>query len=288
MGFDSIRNNPKQLSRPMSRQAFRPGQWNGVRIGSGSTTYIQNNFYGTSTSYRGWGEAWTTYDSCPPPCNNDSNKMSILGWIGLGTGLLGGILGLFGVGKKSETSSENGGVETQLQTQSQSRAATTQERSSESTDATTSQSTSQQATSTATEAVTQSRTSTAQAQQVQEPTVDNYNWDDEFETYAIDEEVGGKSPTEEISGEVKVTEKDENGKAPKKFTLTDGNNTYTFEKIEGKDGKVSYKCTGCTGDKNKTYTQGNVYECRLVNGKPVLVQPKEAEGWGMGLDKANS
>ena len=46
-------NNPQRLDRPMSRQAFRPGQWNGVRVGGGNT-YIQNNFYGMQTSYRGW------------------------------------------------------------------------------------------------------------------------------------------------------------------------------------------------------------------------------------------
>lgn len=278
MGFDGIRNNPKQLSRPMSRQAFRPGQWNGARIGSRSTTYIQNNFYGPSSTYRGWGDAWASYDTMPSPPRNDSNKMSVLGWIGLGTGLLGGILSLFG-GKKDAAPAEQGAPENTAQ----SRAVTeqpVQPQQSETVQPVQTQPVNNEST-VKTTPVSQ------EAPEEEIPTVDNFNWNSGFETYAMDEAVNGKSPTEEISGKINVTEKDQDGKAPKKFTLNDGGNTYTFEKIESADGKVSYKCTGCTGGKEKTYTQGNIYNCNMVGGKPVLIQPKNADGWGKGLDRSN-
>ena len=100
----------------------------------------------------------------------------------------------------------------------------------------------------------------------------------------------GKSPTEPIQGKVGNIVKDENSKLPKSFTVTEGGHTYKFEKtISSKDGNPQYKCTGRTGsDGNKTYATGNLYECRLVNGKPQLIQTSNMEGWGSGLDRFNS
>ena len=288
---DRIGNQPRQIDRPMSRQAFRPGQWDGVKLGSSHKTYIQNNFYGPQTNYRGWGDAWAGYEY-KEPCYEQEQKPNWLSWVGIGTGVLGGILNAFGVGQKQETPevSERGAVpETATPPLVPETTQTTrQETTAPVTPKTPERAPKKEETATpptTTPVTTQEPETEPEAEQ--DPTVDNFNWESGFSTYAMDEAVNGKSPTEEISGKISVKEKGEAGKAPKKFTLTDGNNTYSFEKIENANGSVSYKCTGCTGGKTKTYTQGNVYECRLVNGKPVLIQPKDEEGWGKGLDRSN-
>lgn len=261
-----ITNQPRQIQKPMCRQAFRPGQWDTMKIGARSNTYIQNNFYGAQTSYRGWGDAWASYDYGQPSQN--SSKPGVLGWIGLGLGALGGILGGILGNKKSTEEPEQGALESKTEPKVQPEKVQPKK-------------------------VEQEKVEPEEVEpedDKKDPTVDNYDWNTNFSTYAMDEEdANGKSPTEDISGSIKVTEKGEDGKAPQKFTLSDsrGGNTYTFEKIKTADGSVKYKCTGATGNKNTTYTKGNVYDCELKNGKPVLIQKQGTEGWGMGLDRAN-
>lgn len=282
--FDRVGNTPREIQRPMSRQSFRPGQWNGVQLGSRNTTYIQNNFYGPQTNYRGWGDAWAGYEYREPCCQPEQ-KMGWMDWVGFGTTVVGSLLNLFGVGKKPDAKAETelGGPapQTTRQPSVQSR---------QNPDNATAVDPADKKDDTAVEPEDKKEDTAVEPEEKKddpEPTVDNFNWNSGFSTYAMDEAVNGKSPTEEISGKIKVQDKGEEGKAPKKFTLTDGNNTYSFEKIENANGSISYKCTGCTGGKTKTYTQGNVYECRLVNGKPVLIQPKDEDGWGKGLDRSN-
>lgn len=103
MGFSTI---SRANYKPLGRQPFRPGQWQGYKGASNHTTYIQNNFFGSS-----YGSGFNynygynyNYGTC---CNHDDGGMSkgmkwLLG-IGLGTTLLGGILKMFGVGGGAAT-----------------------------------------------------------------------------------------------------------------------------------------------------------------------------------------
>lgn len=99
---------PRASYRPLGRQPFRPGQWQGFRGVSKNTTYIQNNFFGGSynsgmnyNSCFSYGN-YNNYGNYGCNCGGGSNKF--LNWmlgIGVGTTLLGGILNLFGIGTKN-------------------------------------------------------------------------------------------------------------------------------------------------------------------------------------------
>lgn len=92
---------PRASYKPLGRQPFRPGQWQGYKAGSSHTTYIQNNFFGNSySSGMNYGYNYGNYS------NNDAGLSKGMKWllgIGVGTTLLGGILKLFGVGSDKET-----------------------------------------------------------------------------------------------------------------------------------------------------------------------------------------
>ena len=107
----SVHFTPRASYKPLGRQPFRPGQWQGARIGGNHTTYIQNNFFGSySTGMSGFN--YGNYN-----CNHDDGGMSKgMKWLlGLGAGatLLGGILKLFGVGGKEPATVEHEPVSTQ-------------------------------------------------------------------------------------------------------------------------------------------------------------------------------
>lgn len=92
---------PRASYSPIGRQPFRPGQWQGFKGVSRHTTYIQNNFFGSGYN-SGMNFNYGNYNTC---CHNDNggNKwLNILLGIGAGTTLLGGILDLFGIGKKDK------------------------------------------------------------------------------------------------------------------------------------------------------------------------------------------
>lgn len=96
MGFGIT---PRASYKPLGRQPFRPGQWQGYKAASKHTTYIQNNFFGSSYST---GMNYGNYT-----CNHDDGGLSkgakwLLG-LGVGTTLLGGILKMFGVGSNNKT-----------------------------------------------------------------------------------------------------------------------------------------------------------------------------------------
>ncbi len=92
---------PRASYKPLGRQPFRPGQWQGYKAGSSHTTYIQNNFFGNSySSGMNYGYNYGNYS------NNDAGLSKGMKWllgIGVGTTLLGGILKLFGVGADKDT-----------------------------------------------------------------------------------------------------------------------------------------------------------------------------------------
>lgn len=97
MGFTIT---PRASYKPLGRQPFRPGQWQGYKAASSHTTYIQNNFFGNSyNSGMNYGYNYGNY------CNHDDGGLSkgakwLLG-LGVGTTLLGGILKMFGVGSNN-------------------------------------------------------------------------------------------------------------------------------------------------------------------------------------------
>lgn len=115
------------------------------------------------------------------------------------------------------------------------------------------------------------------------------NWADlnnnNFEV--IDEpDENGNIPTRPIHGKVTVDGEAKNGENPAKFTITDSDNggVYTFELDTTAEGKVVYRCTSGPGG---AYSKGNDYELRTINGKSMLVQMKNSEGYGVGIANAN-
>lgn len=273
----------RPLSKPpsrVSRQPIRPGQYRKLsalrRYSSNSGPRITNNF-------------WDAFEPCSCNCNCDSGSggMNWLGWLGLGTGLLGSILSLFG--KKTE----GGGTEAAAQT--------TQ----------TPGQTEQPAPNNNTPVDGGSNTSTpAQEGEETETTVDTYDWSQLSEITCTDE----SKRTRNITGSLNILEEDKTGqseeteetdkkkeqakKAPKKFSITtNAGYVYVFEKVsttsddgENSDCTVKYKCIysihkGKDGNyKKETYTSGHEYNCTLdENGKPKLKQIKEMQGYSFAL-----
>ncbi len=287
MTYNRITNQPRQISRPMSRQAFRPGQWNGFSSGGVHKTYIQNNFYGAQTSYRGWGDAWASPQMPPPP--ESSNKMSWLGWLGLGTGVLGGLLNLFGVGnKKTEqgapinTTSTN----TNNSNNNQSLLDKIEELTDKVNDLT--QQNQDLAAKINTSKPVAASVTTSKPEEPEEPeeaTPDTYDWNVAFNTDCRDVDANGNDKTKPIKGTVNVTKKDsEANKAPKEFTITTASgNIYTFQKMDGTDSEdLKYKCISCTTRSGATteFSKGNVYRCEMDGSRPVLRQHDGDAGSG--------
>lgn len=266
-----------RLSRPMSRQAFRPGQWNGVRLGNNNNTYIQNNFYGPQTTYRGWGDAWASYTYGPSDCGNA--KPSWLEWTGFGTALLGGLLNLFGAGKKKETPvvpEEKGTTQPPDNSNYLDQIKDLQDQVSDL----------QKQLADKDKVKEQEPPAAAKKEEPpKETTPDTFNWNVAFNTDCRDVDANGNDKTQPIKGTVKVTQKDsEENKAPKEFTITTASgNIYTFKKIEGSEGEdLKYVCTKCTTRSGaaQAFTKGNIYRCEMDGNRPVLRQHDGDAGSG--------
>lgn len=91
----------------IGRQPFRPGQWSRYQ-GHSHKTYVQNNFYG---SVFGGGYGMNSGYGCGYNnncCDGGNNKfMNWMLGLGLGTSVLGGILGMFGIGGGAGKTKEN-------------------------------------------------------------------------------------------------------------------------------------------------------------------------------------
>lgn len=289
MSFDGIRNQPRQIQRPMCRQAFRPGQWDGVKVGARHITNIQNNFYGADVSYRGWGDAWAGYDY-GQAVPQDSGKMGVLGWIGLGLGALGGILGgIFGGKKETAAPEEKGAPEAdaalkaqlaqQQQTLDDLQAQIDALKNGKKPDDV-------EGGDPPTEEVEGGDPPAEAPKEDATNPIDEFDWGaDGFTTDCRDVDANGKDKTPPIMGRVKVTEAGGDKKAPKTFTITTASgNTYTFTKVESQTGdKIQYKCTQETtrnGAKTE-FTKGNVYTCEMNGEKPVLRQHEGDAGSGL-------
>lgn len=107
----SVHFTPRASYKPLGRQPFRPGQWQGARIGGKHTTYIQNNFFGS------YSTGMNSFNYGNYTCHHDDGDLSkgakwILG-LGIGGTILGGILKLFGAGGKEPTKVEHEPISTQ-------------------------------------------------------------------------------------------------------------------------------------------------------------------------------
>lgn len=259
----------------VSRQPFRPGQWQGFRGVSKNTTYIQNNFYGSSIfgANRNFGYIQNGCNG-NHHCDGGGDVPKWMKWmVGIGTGasILGSILKLF-----SKDKSESGG-ET-------------------STDTTNTNTPNTPATNTSA-ANTPNNTSTASEPAVTsttQPAVDseNGNGNNNNGDYSnlnnlnsmVCRDNSGK--TQNISGQFTIKEAGENGGAPKSITITDSSSgtphEYTYE-LTGttSDGKPIYTCKSMNGQaaSENAYT----LEMNGKDGKPELVQYEGQANHGSGL-----
>lgn len=121
----------------ISRQPFRPGQWQGFRGVSKNTTYIQNNFYGSSIfgANRNFGYAQPT---CDGSCQDGNDMPKWMKWmVGIGTGasLLGGILKLFSK-DKTDKANDTQNVDKKTETDSKTSSETKDSANTDNTDST--------------------------------------------------------------------------------------------------------------------------------------------------------
>ncbi len=261
-------NNPQRLDKPMCRQAFRPGQWNGVRVGGGNT-YIQNNFYGMQPSYRGWDKnAWAAYEY-PMPAPQQDSGLSTMGKIGLGVALVGKLMDVFGLGTKDKTPEEVPEEQGSLEQQSGIEG---------NTDPNTPSTISDEPAGINTRSTP--LPDTLPTREVQS----GFDWNSDFTITAHDED----NPTEPIKGKVTVDGEVKEGENPESFTVTDTGGTYKFVATgeTRSDGKPIYECV--EGPGGTKYTKGNQYALTSDGGTPQLIQYKDMAGWGTGVGKVKS
>lgn len=261
---------PRAAYKPLGRQPFRPGQWQGYKAGSKHTTYIQNNFFGSGYTS---GYNYGNYGSY---CNHDNGGLSkgmkwLLG-IGIGTTLLGGILKLFGIGGKEEA----GAVQTPPPT-------------GNSTDYNVNNDEivgGNKPPKTATEpeetGASEKPTTTEQPTQSSEIKTNPYDWSKLDNMVCRD--ASGK--TQNISGNINITQKGAEGEAPKEFTITDNSSgtphTYTYQ-LAGttSDGKPIYNCVSMNGQAINGSAQYTLET--KADGTPELVQYQNQANFGQGL-----
>lgn len=248
----------RPLNRPLNRQPLRPGQWQGARIGTKHTTYIQNNFFGSSYGTgMNYGYNYGNY------CNHDDGGMSkgmkwMLG-LGIGTTLLGGILKMFGVGGKEEA----GAVESEPSTPPPPTSPSEQEPPK-----------------------LEEQKPSSQPEVKPQGNDDGkedaaFNWNDLSNMICRD--ASGK--TQNISGSFNITQAGAEGEPPQEFTITDTSSgtphTYTYE-LTGKssDGKPVYTCKSMNGQAANT---ANQYTLEMNDGKPELVQYSNQDNFSKGL-----
>lgn len=256
----------------VSRQPFRPGQWQGFKGVSRNTTYIQNNFYGSSIfgANRNYGYADTCCNQYQTDGNSDMPKwMKWMTGIGMGTQLLGGILGLF---SKKEPKEAGGAAEPTTTGTPTGGAATTP------------------APPTTTTPAPVSEPTPAPVSPTTQAPVDDGGGKDDYSGLSslnsmVCRDASGK--TQNISGSFAIKEAGANGEPPKSITITDNSSgtahQYTYE-LTGKssDGKPIYTCKSMNGQASST---ANAYtlEMKGSSGKPELVQYKEQANHGAGL-----
>lgn len=258
---------PRSNLGGIARQPFRPGQWQGFKGVSRNTTYIQNNFYGSSVFGANRNYGYYTPQPSYHQCDGGGDMPKWMKWmvgLGMGSSLLGGILKLF---QKDE---QGGDTPTIASTQpTMPTAATGATSPTEATGA----------------------TAATGATQATEPTTPGGDGGDKSDYSGLNSlnnmicrDNSGK--TANIAGDFRITEEGADGEPPKSFTITDSSSgqahEYTYE-LTGMsdDGKPIYTCksmNGQTASKN-AYT----LEMKGKDGKPELVQYDNQQNYGTGL-----
>ncbi|MBO8430455.1 hypothetical protein IAC76_03635 [Spirochaetes bacterium] len=258
---------PRSNLGGIARQPFRPGQWQGFKGVSRNTTYIQNNFYGSSVFGANRNYGYYTPQPSYHQCDGGGDMPKWMKWmvgLGMGSSLLGGILKLF---QKDEQGGDTPTI-----------ASTQPTMPTEATTPTTA--------TTATTATTPTEATTATT-----PTTPGGDGGDKSDYSGLNSlnnmicrDNSGK--TANIAGDFKITEEGADGEPPKSFTITDSSSgtahEYTYE-LTGMsdDGKPIYTCksmNGQTASKN-AYT----LEMKGKDGKPELVQYDNQQNYGTGL-----
>lgn len=260
---------PRASYKPLGRQPFRPGQWQGYKAASKHTTYIQNNFfasgYNSGYNYGNYGY-YDNYDS------GLSKGMKWLLGIGIGTSLLGGILKLFGVGAKEEA----GGVETEPRAKvddTKNDDAVSQNKENDGTEKTD---------KTDEQGGAKTPTSAEKPETPTEPETNPYDWSSFNNMICRDS--SGK--TQNISGNLNITQQGAAGEPPKEFTITDNSSgtphTYTYQLAgTSSDGKPIYNCVSMNGQPINGSAQYTLET--KADGTPELVQYEKQSNYGQGL-----
>ena len=258
---------PRSNLGGIARQPFRPGQWQGFKGVSRNTTYIQNNFYGSSVFGANRNYGYYTPQPSYHQCDGGGDMPKWMKWmvgLGMGSSLLGGILKLF---QKDEQGGDTPTI-----------ASTQPTMPTEATTPTTA--------TTATTATTPTEATTATT-----PTTPGGDGGDKSDYSGLNSlnnmicrDNSGK--TANIAGDFKITEEGADGEPPKSFTITDSSSgqahEYTYE-LTGMsdDGKPIYTCKSMNGQtaSENAYT----LEMKGKDGKPELVQYDNQQNYGTGL-----
>ncbi|MEE3349767.1 MAG: hypothetical protein VZR09_06985 [Candidatus Gastranaerophilaceae bacterium] len=281
--FISNNPTPSRLYKGPSAQ-MHTGEYRPYGMGKKGNVYIQNNYYGPQHP-RGWAHnAWANMDHC---CEDSGSKFGeVLGWVGVGMSAVGGILDLFGIGKKGSVEGDPGksakekakeeptktGNEDKAQGKGESTKTGNEDKAQGK----------GESTKTASDNKAQGKeesAKTANDNKAQTPVADEEGqeedpgkaptWNDQK---ALIYDTSGR--TKKIEGKLKVTkEAKANSKFPEEFqTTTDSGYTYKYENTGRTDANNQpiYKCVSETvNGKTRNITSGNEYACQLdSNGNP--------------------
>lgn len=257
---------PRSNLGGIARQPFRPGQWQGFKGVSRNTTYIQNNFYGSSVfgANRNYGY-YTPQPSYHDCGNNDMPKwMKWMVGIGVGSSLLGGILKLF------QKDKPEGGGEVQEPVQTSTPApveAPTQAPAQEVTES------------------PETPTGTPTPAEGGDGVKADYAGLNSLNSMVCRDDSG---KTTNIEGNFNITEAGADGEPPKSFTITDSSSgtaheyTYEFTGQYDDNGKPIYTCKSMNGQAASTENQYTL-EMKGKDGKPELVQYDGQDNYTKGL-----
>ncbi len=270
-----ISNNPTRLYKGTQAQ-MHTGEYRPYGMGKKGNVYIQNNYYGPQHP-RGWAHnAWANMDHC---CEDSgSNFGEVLGWVGVGMSAVGGLLDLFGVGKKGSVEGDPGKSAKEKKEQ----APTGAQNASAADDATKASNDNKEQTRVA------DQEEQAEADAKENDPGNAQSWDDhDVRVY----DTSGK--TKDINGKLKVTkEAKADSKFPEEFqTTTAAGYTYKYENTGRTDnkGQPIYKCVSEeVNGKTRSISSGNEYACQLdSSGNPKFEfeqnQQIGSDGFGKGV-----
>lgn len=265
----------------IGRQPFRPGQWQGFRGVSQNTTYIQNNFYGSSIF--GANRNFGYIQSGCQHCNGDSGMPKWMQWmmgIGMASSLIGGILNLFKKPEAGGNDNGNNGVNNNGNDGNNNVNNNGNGNNGNNVDNNGNNG-------------NHNVDNNGNGENGNGNVNNNNNNNNGNNDYSklnstadmICRDASGK--TANISGSFAVKEAGENGQPPKSITITDSSSgqahEYTYELTgTSADGKPIYTCKSMNG---QAASSENAYTLEMNgrDGKPELVQYKNQANHGSGL-----